>query len=249
MTETVPRIGFRRDDRPHPVVAVAEARVIHHELERRLGPITLDLRIGGDAIEPWLPLAHAAWPADIDAVVEHHEVVGEGLAPLTSLFARTVAPEAAEVRRRMLVHLGVVDGNPFDAAALDALDALAPTPTDLWLAVSSAPSVAVDDPAIAALAAPASTSIGDDDDPCAALDAAFDGVATRLGHHELVAAARDREIARLRDERDDLRRAVAELESSVARERAETGALVDDLARRLADADLRRPHDTGSPDA
>ena len=56
--QAAPRIGVVRPAGGHPVAAAAEARVVRHELERRLGPVTLDLRVDGDdPIGPWEALA------------------------------------------------------------------------------------------------------------------------------------------------------------------------------------------------
>ncbi len=241
MIEAVPRIGVIRRDVPHPLVAEAEARVIAAELERRIGPITLDLRIAGGAAGPWAPAEHAAWPADVDAVVELDELTlddGSSRVALTALFARTVAPEAADVRRRMLVHLGLIDGRTFDDASLEALDDLVPTPTDLWLLVSSAPTVATSESAIAALA--------NDADVAARIDAAFDRVAERLRTHPGVSASERHEIERLRARLQAADRQVAELSDALTRERVEMGAVIDELAHQAAGRELSR---SGEPDS
>ena len=69
-----PRFGVLRSERGLPVIASAEARVIRGELERRLGPIMLDLRIDGDQLADWLPIAHAAWPVDVDAIIDSDQL-------------------------------------------------------------------------------------------------------------------------------------------------------------------------------
>lgn len=133
-------------------VAVTEARVVRVELERRLGPVTLDLRCDESPVGPWLPRAHAAWPADVDATID---LTGLGaLAPtLVSLFPRTVDAGAAEVRRRMLDHLGALPSTD-EPLTDDLLASLLPAParpTDLWLVVRSAATLATGDPAHRAL--------------------------------------------------------------------------------------------------
>ena len=182
-----------------------------------------------------MPREHAAWPADVDAVVDVADLVGPDAPPLTALFARTVAPESAEVRRRMLRHLGFIDGRPFDHAALAALDDLVPTPTDLWLLVSSAPTVSVADPAIRALAI-------SDASQAAALDAALGRAAQRLLGERGVAAT-ERELARVLAELDDARRVADDLAATLARERIEAASVIDDLARRAAALELADRHD------
>jgi hypothetical protein len=223
-----PRLGVRRRSGPHPVAATAEARVIGHELERRLGPLAFDLRIEADGpLGVWQPLAHAAWPADIDASIDPSELFGDEHPPLTALFARTLDARAVEVRRRMLVHLGLIDGGAFDDAAVAALAPMSPTPTDLWILVSSAPSVAVTDRAIAALATAT-------DADRLRLDEAFDAVATRLRAHDLVASAAEQALARTRSELAAVRAQRDELAAELVRERRDAEAIIDQLGDRLA---------------
>ena len=141
------RIGVMRapDASPDPTVAEMEARVVRSELERRIGPVTLDLRTDGPATGPWLPRELAAWPADVDATVELGDL-GDRAGHLVTLFGRTIDPDAADVRSRMLRHLGVL---PVDAPLTDdLLGELLPAParpTDLWLVVRSAPDLATGD--------------------------------------------------------------------------------------------------------
>ena len=231
MIAVMPRIGVVRPAPSHPVVAEADARVVRHELERRLGPLTLDLRVDGGTTGTWQPLEHVSWPTDVDAIVEADALFGDGVPPLTNLFARTVDPETADVRRRMLVHLGLIDGEPFDDAALAAVDEMVPTPTDLWLIVSSAPFVTVDDRTIRNLARP-------DADEAATIDAAFDALADRLRPQHAIAAGVDRTLARISAERDELLVRVDELARDLARHRAEAAATIDDLSNRAAERDL-----------
>ena len=225
LPELQPRIGVLRPaGAVHPVAALAEARVVRHELGRRLGPLTVDLRVAGDAVGPWAPLRHADWPSGVDAVIEPGELFGDDVPPLTVLFARTVEPPAADVRRRMLHHLGLLTGDRFDDAALADLDRMSPTPTDLWLIVTAADEVATGDRVIAGLA-------GTERD---AADAAFDRVVDRLTASGPIAAARDRAVTRLAGEVDQLRAEVRALREELARERADQIADVDDLGARQA---------------
>lgn len=162
------RLGVVRaaDASTDPTVAEMEARVVRAELERRLGPVTLDLRTPGPTTGPWLPVEHAAWPSDVDATIDLG-ALGDHAGHLVSLFARTVDPIVADVRGRMLHHLGVL---PADATLTDdLLAALLPAParpTDLWLVVRSAGDLATSEPAHRRLRA--------DADPVEALDRWFD---------------------------------------------------------------------------
>ncbi|NNE13165.1 MAG: hypothetical protein HKN41_13075, partial [Ilumatobacter sp.] len=141
-------VGLLRPDRPRRVVAEAEARVIATELERRLGELALDLRVSGEAIGPWRSAATAAWPGDVDVFVDDGALWADGAPALTALFGRTVDDGAAEVRARMLRHLGVVPSTPFvlDRERLEALDAWHVSPTDLWLVAAAADAVETGDP-------------------------------------------------------------------------------------------------------
>lgn len=142
------RFGVVRasDASTDPTMSEIEARVVRTELERRVGPVSLDLRTDGPTVGPWLPLEHAAWPADVDAVIDLADL-GSLAAQLPALFARTVEPVAADVRSRMLHHLSVL---PVHTALTDELlDELLPAParpTDLWLVVRSADDLATGDP-------------------------------------------------------------------------------------------------------
>ncbi len=228
----LPRVGVVRPDGVHAIAAEAEARVIRHELDRRIGPVAADLRIDGtESAGSWQPLAHASWPAAIDALIEADELFGDSVPPLTALFARTVEPDAAAVRRRMLDHLGLFTDAAFDDAALAQLDDMVPTPTDLWLIVGGAPAVTVSDKAVAGLADTSSETI-------AALDAAFDRIADRLRSHDAVATNSGRALERANAERDELRTELAALRTELARERSEFGATVDALSAERAATDL-----------
>ena len=216
-----PRIGVLRPTALHRVAAEAEARVIRHELERRVGPVSLDLRIAHfEPVGPWLPVTHASWPSSIDVLVTGDDLFGDHAPPLTALFARTVEPEAAAVRRRMLVHLGVAAEGAFDDGTLTALDEMTPTPTDLWLLVGAADDVSVSDDSVAGLGETSADAV-------ATLDDLFDGVAERLRANESVAASIDRALDRTIAERDALRAEVAGLRREIERQRAEFADAID----------------------
>ena len=205
------------------IVAEIEARVLATELARRIGPVLIDLRIDGPALGPWQPLAHAAWPTAIDALVDADSLWSSTL-PLTALFARTVEPTAAEVRARMLTHLGLVpaDPSPLDAARLAELRALTITPTDLWVAARSASTVATGDVTIDALATSSGTP------GVAVLDAALDAVAASI----TVVGGLGVQV--VQQERDALRSRVAELEATAVRDAREWADRFDELAHQRA---------------
>ena len=219
-----PRIGVVRPNRTLPVIAEIEARVIEHELTRRLGRITLDLRIDGTRLGRWQPLASAAWPTDIDARLDDDALWSDRHPPLAGLLARTIEPDAAAVRTDMLRHLGVLPAEPFvlDDDLLDALDPARIRPTDLWLIARAASDVTVGDPAVAALVSA---------DDARSLDELFDTLVATL---EVDPSA---ELARVAAERDELARQVAELEADAARERIET---LDRFAQLTAELDVWR---------
>ncbi|MEO6654430.1 MAG: hypothetical protein ABIP17_17460 [Ilumatobacteraceae bacterium] len=210
------RIGVLRPDRPLPVIAEAEARVIEQELERRLGDVTVDLRVDGESIGRWLPVANAAWPTDVDLVISTAALWGDDVPPLTAAFGRTVEPAAATVRRRMLRHLDLMPEPPFalDAPLLDALVDRRVRPTDLWLVAEAASSIDVDVPAVRALVEP---------EGAARIDRAFDDAVGDL------APPTDDTLARLVAERDAARSQAREQASEVARTRAELADRLDAL--------------------
>lgn len=221
MTHIAPtglRLGLRRADRPLAVVAIAEARVLQHELERRLGTIGLDLRLDGDPLGGWQPIANAAWPTDIDAELDAATIWGS--TPLTALFARTVEPAAAAVRRRMLTHLGLLPAGDFDQETLRSLSALPIRPTDLWLMVTAAERVDVDDPAVAAFAAPAG---GPEQ---TALDAMFDRVAADAAATDV---SFDRVVERARAREADWQRRATETADELVRSQLEAAERLDEL--------------------
>jgi hypothetical protein len=229
-------IGIARADRPSEVIARAEARVIRHELARRLDRVVLDLRIDGAPLGPWLPRGSATWPSGVDAVVELDELRSDG-SPLTSLFARTVDADAADVRRRMLVHLRLIPAGPFmlDDLLLTEILTMLPRPTDLWLVAAAASEVTTTDHAVRALATAASDA--------SVLDAAFDRVVARLdgvvsaaGVIERVAAERDQASARARELGDELTRANREIADRLDALEAENAVLRERLER----CELRR---------
>ncbi len=223
---SAPRIGVLRPTRVLPVVAEADARVIRWELERRVGPVTLDLRIDGDALGPWQPLEHAAWPGDIDARLDAGELWNADDARLCGLLVRTIEPDAASVRADMLRHLGVVPLEPFvlDDELLADLDPRRVLPTDLWLVARAADEVTVDDPDVRSLAGLL--------DP-ARLDAAFDRVASELVGQPAVDEAVGRHAARLAQERDELRRRLDDLERDTARHAADMRGRFAELGNEL----------------
>lgn len=215
------RIGVLRPDRPGRVVALAEARVIAAELERRLGPVVLDLRIDGPSIDGWSSVANASWPGSVDALVDASALWNAALPPLTTLFGRTIEPVAAEVRQRMLVHIGVIPGEPFelDDQRLAALSELPLRPTDLWLIARAAGGVSVTDPAIRAFGATVGTVEQGE------LDTAFDAVAAGLSDHPAVEITPARLIAVERSLSDR----IAALASESLRNEREAVALIDQL--------------------
>mgnify|MGYP002632480941 CR=1 FL=1 len=235
------RIGIIRpasasEDR---TIAEAESRVVRNELERRLGLVGLDLRNDGPGIGAWLPLATAAWPDSIDIMLESADLWSDDRPPLTALFGRTVAPEAAEVRARMLEHLGVlpVEPAPLDADRLAVLRSFALRPTDLWLVAQHATEVNVDEPAVSAFAeSPGSHA-------CEVLATAFDTLAeaVRSSHPERERSSAQ-QISRLIAERGDLHRQVTQLDldrqrltseanDAIAQLRAELRVMSDRLER------------------
>lgn len=231
------RVGVRRPDRPLAVIAEAEARVIEHELFRRLGDVTVDLRVDGDPLGRWMPIDNASWPADVDAVIETSAIWHDDLPPLTTLFGRTVDPDAAAVRRRMLRHLDLMPEPPFvfDTPLFDELVARRVRPTDLWLVAGAASSVAVEIPAVRAL-------VGDVD--AERLDCAFDEATRGLDTN------REETVARLRAERDEARSIASDQASDAARTRSELANRLDALEaengvlhERLERADLQRSLD------
>ncbi len=223
------RIGIVRpapvasDHRVAGIVAEIEARVLAHELARRLGPVLLDLRIGGDALGRWQPLAHASWPAAIDARVDAGGLWSAST-PLTALFARTVQPAAAEVRARMLAHLGMIPAEPapLDAARLADLAGLCVRATDLWLLTRAATVVETGVAEIDALATPP-TAPG-----IAQLDATFDALCAAV---PLPSAAT---MQHMHDEVAALRARVAELEADAQRTAVESAVRIDDLMHERA---------------
>jgi hypothetical protein len=216
------RLGILRPDRPAAVVALAETRVLSTELERRLGPVVLDPRVAGDPIGGWQPIAHAAWPVDIDAELDATLIWGDDLPPLTTLFGRTVEPAAAEVRRRMLHHLGMLPVEIFDQPALDALAVLPLRPTDVWLITCAAEHVELDDPEIAAFAPAAGAEAG------AELDAAFDRLAGAVPAASPGRA--EHELARARAAEAMWHDRAADLRSELDRAGVEAAARLDRLA-------------------
>lgn len=224
--DLAPRVGVVRPTRTLLVVAEIDARVIRAELERRLGPITLDLRIDGERNGPWSPLGHAAWPADIDAALDAGALWPKDGPRLPALTARTIDPDAAAVRADMLRHLGIVPDGPFalDDELLARLDPSRIRPTDLWLVARAASDVTVADPDVRALA-----HTGD----LTPLDDAFDRAAADLLDQEAITERLDRGAARLVGERDELRRRLAAAEEQAMRDQADMRDRLDAAQRDL----------------
>jgi hypothetical protein len=218
------RLGVMRatDASRDTTVATIEARVVRAELERRLGPVTLDLRTEGPTVGPWLPRAHAAWPGDVDATIDLGDL-GVNAAHLVALFGRTIEPVAADVRSRMLHHLGVL---PVKAALTDeVLAELLPPParpTDLWLVVRGAANLTTSEPAHHLLR---DDSGVDAEAVRGAVDDWFDRAVTALP-----TAITSASIARLRAELDDLRSRLAAATDELARNEREALDRFDDLA-------------------
>lgn len=237
---TSPRLGIVRPDRPVRWLADAEGRVLDAELSRRLGPVSLDLRVDGPPVGRWGSLDHAAWPRDVAAVIDVGALYGEGVPPLTTLFGRTVEPAAAEVRRRMLIHLGIIPDTEYqlDDSTLAPLGAPSLTATDMWLLARSATRIAIDDPAIVALV---SATSGPSQ---ITLDHLFDRIAADVSP-DIDAPAT---IAALTAECDDLRHDLDELQARLVYEQRQAADLGDDLRAqieilrdRLDRAEIDRP--------
>jgi hypothetical protein len=237
-----PRFGVLRPERSHPAIAMAEARVLFTELGRRLGPVELDLRIDGEPLADWQPIANASWPADIDTSIDPDLLWGPDLPPLTALFGRTVDPTAASVRRRMLRHLGVIPDGPFDLDAdlFDRLDALPIRPTDLWLIAGEARSVIHPDPALCAFVAPS------DGTEHAQLDQAFDRAVDGLvdtGHNDHVIARLSAQVDALGNELETVRSELLRTQRESTDRLDELTALNSSLSERLERAELGRAID------
>lgn len=219
-------VGVLRPDRPRRVVAEAEARVVAAELARRLGEVTVDLRVEGAPIGPWRSAETAAWPRDVDATVDAAAIWTASTPALTALFGRTVDDVAAEVRTRMLRHLGVLPDEAFtlDEECLRALEEWHVSPTDLWLVANAAAIADSGDVAVDALARPAGTG----DAGTAALDAAFDAVADAV--RQGAGDASPETIPRLVTERDAARTAAAAAHDELRRTRAELADRLDQLS-------------------
>ena len=222
-----PRIGIVRPDRPHRAVADAEARVLQAEIDRRLGPTVVDLRVVGTDLGRWRSADHAAWPADVDVVIDADRLWGDHVPPLTALFARTIEPAAADVRRRMLTHLGVLPVDLVDDDDLAALLEGPARPTDLWLVVAEATRIDLADRRVAAFRA--------QPDTIAALDAELDRVVA-----ELPTLSDDSLLGRLRRSetlaRAERRRA-DEAAADLVRVQREAADLLDEARERSAVAD------------
>jgi len=225
------RIGVLRPDRPFAPLADAEARVVEHELARRLGPVVLDLRVDGAALGRWQPASHAGWPANLDAVAPSEALWAAGSSPLTALFATTVEPRAAEVRARMLAHLELAV-SVLDDDAVATLSRFNPSPTDCWLIATGAAVVTATDPRWSALAAPTPQQL-------AQLAAAFDAAAASLAESPAIGAAQAVELARRSAECAALSDEVARLRAELTRQQAEAADKIDDLTASLRAAEDR----------
>jgi hypothetical protein len=236
VTETgIPRFGIVRVGRPHPALANAEARVIARELQARLGEAGFDLRVDGETCGVWQPLAHASWPSSVDAVLDVGALWDASAPPLTALFARTVEPAAAEVRRRMLRHLGVIPEGAFelDDERWARLTTGHARPTDLWLVATEAAAVTIADPAVTGLAT------GTGDPAQAALDGVFDQLVAALPHHlaEPSAARRQARLADLMTELGEVRAAALRAEHEATARLDQLGDENRTLRERLARLD------------
>ena len=233
-TAPPPRIGVLRpaSASTDPAVALAEARVIRHELARRLGEVSIDLRNDGATIDPWLPLEHAAWPGDVDATIDLTPVTGTQPPRLLALFARTVEPAAADVRWRMLHHLGILPVEQLDDAELERRLPRPQRPTDLWLVVRDATELDVTETRLDALRSA-------DSDETRAVDGWLDEVVAGLSIET------GPMIARLTARVAELESALAEATSAAARSERlaldridELQAECDVLRERLARTEL-----------
>lgn len=214
-------------------MALAEARIVRHELTRRLGEVSIDFRNEGAVFGPWLPAEHGAWPSDVDATVDLTPVTGPEGPRLLSVFARTVDPTAADVRRRMLTHLGVLPIDLLDDAELRRRLPTPQRPTDVWLLVNAADRTDLSDPHVGALRGDAQES--------AAIDAWFDACVAGLPIDTAPT------VARLSARVDELEVALADAQSDAARSERlalerldELQAEYDVLRERLARTELDR---------
>ena len=219
------RLGIERPDRPSEVVAAAEARVITHELERRLGDVTIDFRVDGNPVGPWAASSAAAWPHDVDAVVDPTLLWGVDLPPMTSAFGRTVDPSAGAVRARMLEHLGILPIERVDDSLLDAWGRSGSIrPTDLWLVLNAADDIDLSDPALTALA---------ENQPAADVDGAFDRVVESVAD-VLPGDALTERLRRAISERDGARADLADAIDRARRAEHEAASRLDELQAELA---------------
>lgn len=216
-------VGLLRPDRPRRVVAEAEAAVVRAELERRLGDVVVDLRVDGAPLGPWRSVATAAWPEQVDVVLDAGLLWTPETPTLTPLFGRTVDDTAAEVRERMLRHLGVLPDGSFDLdeELLAPLERQNVSPTDVWIVARAASAVATGDPAIDGFA---QSTLQDPQPVSEKLDAAFDAVTAGVP-----ADVADRAVDRLRAERDAARRDAASADDELRRVRAEVADRLDHL--------------------
>ncbi len=234
------RIGVRRAPGASSDAAVAtmEARIVRCELERRLGALSFDLRTEGEPVGPWLPWRHATWSTAVDATVELGEL-GDLADQLVSLFGRTVDPVAAEVRERMLEHLAIlpIGDEPLTDERLAELLPRPARPTDVWLVVRSATTLATSEPAHRSLRVDADAEI------VARIDRWLDAAAASVpddAHGDTVTRLLN-EVAELRGRlaqtADDVRRA----ERTALDRLADVTAERDILRERLDRTELDRP--------
>jgi hypothetical protein len=238
MSATTPRIGVLRPSTAShdPVVALAEARIVRHELTRRLGEVSIDFRNEGAVFAPWLPVEHGAWPSDVDATIDLTPVTGPEGPRLLSVFARTVDPTAADVRRRMLTHLGVLPVDLLDDAELQRRLPTPQRPTDVWLLVNAADRTDLSDPRVGALRGDARESAAIDvwyDECVAGLPVDITPTVIRLTARidELEVALADAQSEAARSERlalerlDELQTAYDVLRERLVRTELDRGAL------------------------
>lgn len=184
----------------------------------------LDLRIERGSSGPFQPLAHAAWPTGIDARIDPSALWSSETSHLTPLFGRTIEPIAAEVRTRMLRHIGVVPTTPYvlDEAMLEALLEPSIRPTDLWIIVREATDVAVGDIAIKSFAA--SSGSPEQTELDGVLDRAAGDVAKQLEGD-----VTPRTIERLQADRRATDAELAALQDEFERSTRESVTRLDDL--------------------
>ena len=201
---------------PTDPVAEVDAAVIRHQLERRLGPLTLLLCTTSEVTAT----ARSSWRSGFPGSSVDVDVTGtalfEGPVHLAALFHEQADALAIDVRRRMRAHLD------------RSVDGLPGTALDVYTHVLDHPGSAGDHAGLVALRDGPSTSATD-------LHAAFDRLADEITHAAPgVATVQSQQLIV-----DDLRRALADERHETARLGAAVQRLDDTivvLTKRLADA-------------